>query len=819
MEKHTNKIVASLSMLAIYGASFVNVASAQTATQNPPPTAHVELAQLLPSDIDQLVEFNTGAPNPFNNDFSSLIEQFTNGGITGMSDQDTATLKDILNKELANNKLTVATKNVMMTEPATSYSSAYTYPSPENYASMHMTSDDYATLVSLLPTDTTVTTVDNMTVYSPSSDTFITMIGDLVVVTGTEDRMTGLLDMYTQKTGTPLAQTDGYMAVRSKDLPGSFLNMYVNPSMYQNSVDASQVLGLGDLLSAEKDLMAALNAEGISVGETDTGFNFSVVVKGDDAKLKQLNLSFDRYNFIPELYRYINSNNVMIFGEGNNLQGKVQDFMKFIVNDAQANSDFTAWKNNFKADSGLDFDADLLPLFQGKYAMSFHKTDQIYPAATLVVDVRTMQSKAGTVLVKLVDYVDKTFNAMEKDSGVDFYNRSIVTSNGTAYYHLTFDPSKSPDADPLMQSLPGDKTLFTVNAAVTTDGLLVITTSPNVNDAYTLDGKGMLNNATFSQAFVPNQSMAGVGYVSFDSIHDYAKMLMDLLSAPSDVSTFINGLLDPWHDVYETGSATSDTVWGSGSVNVDIAGLQKYGELFQNAFQVEQSAQNYQYVPTPKTFCDVRSTDWFKPYVDDLSKDYIISGYSDGCFRPGNAITRAEFIKMVMEAEDMTYTPNYDGTTAYFKDVPADTSVWYAQYINAAASEKYITGYNDGTFHPDDPITRAEAVQILYNVSASLKDVSPVANFTRFSDVSSGDWFTNAIHAAYADGLVQGVSADRFEPHRNITRAEASKIIKLLRDLEFGSAPSGGDVQQPGMLRPIDYTQQGTEQTTGPNVY
>lgn len=120
--------------------------------------------------------------------------------------------------------------------------------------------------------------------------------------------------------------------------------------------------------------------------------------------------------------------------------------------------------------------------------------------------------------------------------------------------------------------------------------------------------------------------------------------------------------------------------------------------------------------------------------------------------------------------------------TAFF---PVTASA--ASYADVAGhrDEKYITGYSqlglvsgypDGTFQPDAPLTRAEATALLGNLAL------PTVNQkeTTFSDVSKMDWFYDAVDDAVKSGLVSGYEDNTFLPQKNITRFEAISIVSKL---------------------------------------
>ena len=91
----------------------------------------------------------------------------------------------------------------------------------------------------------------------------------------------------------------------------------------------------------------------------------------------------------------------------------------------------------------------------------------------------------------------------------------------------------------------------------------------------------------------------------------------------------------------------------------------------------------------------------------------LISGYSDGTFRPKTNVTRGEFCAMAAAALNLSSSTS--GTVS-FSDVASDS--WYAGAISAMASRGFISGYGDGTFRPDDPISYEEILTILSSLSA-----------------------------------------------------------------------------------------------------
>lgn len=165
-----------------------------------------------------------------------------------------------------------------------------------------------------------------------------------------------------------------------------------------------------------------------------------------------------------------------------------------------------------------------------------------------------------------------------------------------------------------------------------------------------------------------------------------------------------------------------------------------------------------------------------------------------------NAIQAAVKLRMVDGYEDGSFRPNAPVTRAEFTAMIArafglaanpaaadfhDTgSGWAAGYIGALAEKGIVTGYGDGSFKPNATISRAEMVTILSRIlNFNVLQTGTPASFT---DVSSNYWAADAIRQASAAKLIQGVSASAFAPQNKATRAEAVTLI--IRALETDSS-------------------------------
>ena len=162
-------------------------------------------------------------------------------------------------------------------------------------------------------------------------------------------------------------------------------------------------------------------------------------------------------------------------------------------------------------------------------------------------------------------------------------------------------------------------------------------------------------------------------------------------------------------------------------------------------FRMLKDDAREKYWKTDNRYSDVKSTDWYNNAISTLSNMGIIDGYPDGSFRPNAGITRAEFAKIAV---------------SFFKDYASETigdrftdisGKWYTTYINLAAELAIVNGYPDGTFRPENKITRAEAMQIVNNTLRRTphKDhLLPERDMNMWPDNLPGAWYYAAVQEA-----------------------------------------------------------------------
>ncbi|WLR53017.1 S-layer homology domain-containing protein [Bacillus tianshenii] len=168
-------------------------------------------------------------------------------------------------------------------------------------------------------------------------------------------------------------------------------------------------------------------------------------------------------------------------------------------------------------------------------------------------------------------------------------------------------------------------------------------------------------------------------------------------------------------------------------------------------------------------FTDVQSNDWFYDAVNYLTSKDVLDGFEDGSFRPSEDVTRAQAAKILA----VTLELDVENTNEVsFPDV--DEDAWYANYVSALVEEGVINGFEDGTFRPDETLTRAQMAKMIteaYDIKAAEDAEIP------FEDLEGATWAKEYIAALYDAGIVDGVKEDEFAPLANVTRAQVAAFV------------------------------------------
>lgn len=173
----------------------------------------------------------------------------------------------------------------------------------------------------------------------------------------------------------------------------------------------------------------------------------------------------------------------------------------------------------------------------------------------------------------------------------------------------------------------------------------------------------------------------------------------------------------------------------------------------------------------------------FPDVGDHWGKDWIVygvdngylNGYPDGTFKPDAPVTRAEFAAIINRALGITGRDDAD-----FTDVDKDE--WYAADVERAVYAGLINGYEDGSFRPDNHISREEAAAVLSRLVTPAVEKGDVSVFKDASDID--DWAKDAVAAVTAKKLFGGDQFGMITPKGELTRAEAAKLLAVVRENE-----------------------------------
>lgn len=163
---------------------------------------------------------------------------------------------------------------------------------------------------------------------------------------------------------------------------------------------------------------------------------------------------------------------------------------------------------------------------------------------------------------------------------------------------------------------------------------------------------------------------------------------------------------------------------------------------------------------------------WAESVITQWQSKGLIQGYEDGTFKPGNTITRAEFVTLMNNAKGFWSEGGIN-----FSDVKNGS--WFYSAVARAVAAGYVKGYSDGSFKPNNTITRAEAAVMIANTA---KLSANEAGAYRFTDIGSiPAWARGSVGAVVAAGYMTGYPDGSFDANASISRAEAvSSLNRML---------------------------------------
>ena len=179
-------------------------------------------------------------------------------------------------------------------------------------------------------------------------------------------------------------------------------------------------------------------------------------------------------------------------------------------------------------------------------------------------------------------------------------------------------------------------------------------------------------------------------------------------------------------------------------------------------------------VVTPAvSFDDIDSVPWAQKAIEEMAAKNILSGVGNGKFEPDRAVTREEFVKIVLTAFDVPE----EETSGTFADV--EEGAWYYEYVMNALAGGLVNGVDYENFGVGQSITRQQLCTIVYR-AMNLMDIylTPERTEVPFEDFDSvSPYAKEAVEALYKAGVINGVSETEFDAEGEATRAMAAKIV------------------------------------------
>ena len=185
--------------------------------------------------------------------------------------------------------------------------------------------------------------------------------------------------------------------------------------------------------------------------------------------------------------------------------------------------------------------------------------------------------------------------------------------------------------------------------------------------------------------------------------------------------------------------------------------------------EIKPSLKTHEYTPTYPVYASVDKKEVETKEVIN-SHDQYIFGYPDDTIRPDGDMTRAEAIAVVARLQKLDLS---DKSSKIYKDTKAD--MWYNGAINAAFREGYLLEKEGENIRPNDKITRAELAELISHIDKKNNAIAP------FDDVK-GHKFEAAINQAYGNERIKGYPDGTFKPDNTITRAEVATMLNKLYD-------------------------------------
>lgn len=317
----------------------------------------------------------------------------------------------------------------------------------------------------------------------------------------------------------------------------------------------------------------------------------------------------------------------------------------------------------------------------------------------------------------------------------------------------------------LMDVLKASEGLMKLNAS-DRDGAVGIITE--YNDVFGIDMQNTIEKVDEYQ--LAKGIIAEQPYSSLQQVRDTVSELCEELSKPKD-ETITGGGVNSGGGMHSgSGPAGGSAIGGTDTPSVSV---RPDGTVIESTTDGVDSALLASLDSKP-LFSDITEAAWAAEYIKYAAENGIMTGGGDGTFRPNDAVTRAEFLKILIVSLKLSdETPQ----TAGFSDVP--TGAWFEGYVNTGVSLGVVNGTSKTEFSPNAPVSRQDAaVMIQRAVSAAglkLHIAGDAQEFTDGADIS--DYAVAAVTELSSAGVINGYEDGTFCPNHSMLRSETAKVV------------------------------------------
>lgn len=236
----------------------------------------------------------------------------------------------------------------------------------------------------------------------------------------------------------------------------------------------------------------------------------------------------------------------------------------------------------------------------------------------------------------------------------------------------------------------------------------------------------------------------------------------------------------PYLSAVDTSNKTLVAAYINDKQDLEVLKQSKYDpKTSEMVFNVEHFSK-YAVVAKSSTFEDIQTFLWARRGILELAARGIVNGTDNEHFNPQKEVTRAEYLKILVEAFDLVEGEHI----STFTDVQADK--WYSDAIATAQALNLVTGYPDGTFGLNQAISREEMAVMTSRILKQAGAALPNGNSEKaFSDASQISGFAmDAVQAMNTAGWMKGDTSGRFLPKEQANRAETAVLISRILGLD-----------------------------------